>query len=369
MSQPPREITMMQAITVIVSSIIGVGVLALPLFAVQAANSGAPLVTLLGSLLATFGLSLIAMLGMRFPDQSIILYSEVIIGKWLALLGNLAIFFFFAMLTSLTAREFGEVVVTSVLKNTPVEVTVIVMLVLAAISSRNNITTFAYIHFFYFPLLLVPALIIVALSLKTAETIYLQPIYGNAPTNLLQGTLVIAALFQPAFVMSIIIPYMKNPQKAIHSSLWGLLIAGGLYVMIVIAAVSRFGSEEILKLLWPFLELAKATSLPANILERIDAAFLAVWVTAVFTTLLTSYFMTIYSLTAMLKLKDHKMFSIFFLPVIFILAMQPKSIISMYSTITIFGKIGLVLTIGYPGILLLIAILRKKKGGTVDPYH
>lgn len=362
MDQQPRQITVMQAAAVIVSSIIGVGVLALPLFAVQAANSGAPLVTLLASLLACFGLMLVTWLGMRFPDQSIIHYSEEIIGKWLARLGSVLIIVFFAILTSMTAREFGEVVVTSVLKNTPVEVTVIVMLVLAAVSARNNITTFAYIHYFYFPLLLFPALMIVALSLKNAELIYLQPIWGNEPRDMVQGILVIATLFQSSFIMAIIIPYMKHPKKAMRSSIWGMVIAGGLYVMIVIAAIGRFGSEEIKNLLWPTLELAKATSLPANILERLDAAFLAVWVTAVFTTLFSSYFLTIYSLTSLFRLQDHKLFSFFFLPFVFVMALQPRNIITMYSIISNVGRIGLLLTIAYPALLLIIAMIRKKRG-------
>lgn len=110
-----RQITVIQAAAILVSTIIGVGVLALPLFAVQAADSGAPLVTILGVLLAVIGLVLVTMLGMRFPNHTFIQYSEQIIGKSVALIGSVLIIIFFSVLTSLTAREFGEVVVTSVL--------------------------------------------------------------------------------------------------------------------------------------------------------------------------------------------------------------------------------------------------------------
>ncbi|GIQ63746.1 hypothetical protein PACILC2_23140 [Paenibacillus cisolokensis] len=92
---------------------------------------------------------------------------------------------FFAILAALIAREFGEVVITAVLKNTPLEVTVLVMLIMAAVSSRKNLTTFAYIHYFYSPLLLFPVLIIVVLSLKNAEVINLLPIWGNNPSGML----------------------------------------------------------------------------------------------------------------------------------------------------------------------------------------
>jgi spore germination protein len=357
-----RQITVIQTAAILVSTIIGVGVLPLPLFAVRAGDSAAPLITLFGMAVAFIGLALVTWLGKRFSDKTIILYSEDIIGKWPARLGSAAIIVFFAILTSLTAREFGEVVVTSVLKQTPVEVTVIVMLVLAAISTRNTITTFAYIHNFYFPLLIVPVILIVALSLKNAEVINLQPIFGSDPKGILKGTFTIAALFQGSFVLSIIIPSMRSPHKAMKASVWGIIIAGGLYVIIVAAAVSVFGAEEIKNLLWPTLELAKATSLPANILERLDAAFLAVWVTAVFTTLLSSYYFTIYSMSQLFRLDDHKMFSFFLLPLVFVMAMLPTSIVQMYDIIEFVGRIGLYITIGYPGLLLMISIIRKKRG-------
>ncbi|WP_435172000.1 GerAB/ArcD/ProY family transporter [Paenibacillus glycanilyticus] len=360
-----RQITVIQAAAVLVSTIIGVGVLALPLFAVRAADSGGPLVTFLAMMLAFVGLSLIARLGMRFPDETIIRYSEKIIGKWLAWIGSVFIILFFAVLTSLTAREFGEVVVTSVLKSTPVEVTVIAMLLLAAISTRHGITTFAHIHTFYFPFLLVPVLVIAALALKNAEAINLLPIWGNEPGGMIKGTLTIAALFQGAFVLTAVIPSMKHPGKAMKASFWGMLIAGGLYVIIVAATISVFGSEEIKKLLWPTLELAKATSLPANILERMDAAFLAVWVTAVFTTLFSSYFFTIYSMSHLFRLKEHKLFSYFILPFVFVMAMVPQNIIQMYEIIENVGRIGLIITIAYPGLLLIVSILRKKRGKPV----
>jgi spore germination protein len=351
-----------QAAIVIFSTIIGVGVLALPLFAARAAESGAPLLALLGMLLAFIGLFFIILLGMRYPQQTIIQYSEKLIGKWLARFINILLILFFAVLTSLASREFGEVVVTSVLQSTPLEVTVIVMLSLAAISSRNDMTTFAYIHHLYFPLILFPGIVIVVLSLKNAVVINLLPILGNEHHGYLNGILLIAALFQSSAVITMIIPAMRRPDRAISAGIFGMILSGGLYLLIVVATVSVFGSEEIKQLLWPTLELAKTTSLPANVLERLDGAFIAVWVTAVFTTLFSTYYFTIHSLSQLLRLRDHKLFSFMLLPFVFVIAMLPQNVVQMYDIISIIGRYGLVLTILYPGILLLVAFIRKARG-------
>jgi spore germination protein len=203
--------------------------------------------------------------------------------------------------------------------------------------------------------------VIASLSLKNADIINLLPILGNEQHDLLKGVFTVAALFQGSFVLTMIIPAMRHPSRVMKASIWAMLITGGLYVTIVVATVGLFGAEEIKKLLWPTLELAKATSLPANILERMDAAFLAVWVTAVFTTLFSSYYLTLHSVSKLFRLRDHRMFSFFLLPFVFIVAMLPQNIMQMYDIIESVSRIGLVITIVYPSLLLIVAVIRGKR--------
>lgn len=358
----PREITVIQAATILISTIIGVSVLPLPLIAARAADTGAPLVTLIGIVISFFGLAVVTKLGMRFPEQSIIRYSEVILGKWMGRICSLMLIVFFSLLTGLASREFGEVVISAVLQETPLEVTVIVMLLLAAIFTRNDVNTFAYIHYFYLPVILAPVLIIVALSFKNANVLYLQPLWGNDPSGMITGTLTIAALFQGSFIMTMVIPSMRNPQKAMKATLWAFIIAGGLYLLIVLATVSVFGPEEIKKLLWPTLELARDTSLPGNILQRLDVIFIAVWVTAVFTTIYSTYMFTVYAMSKLFRVRDHKMFSFFILPIVFVIAMIPQNTLQMYEIIQLVGMLGLIITILYPLLLYVIHIITKKRG-------
>jgi spore germination protein len=359
----PKEISTLEASSIVISTVIGVGVLPLPLFAVQAGNTAAPLVTLMAMGISFIGIVLITLLGMRYPEHTIITYSQKIIGKWLGKLFGLLIILFFAVLTSLASREFGEVVITAVLRETPLEVTVLVMLILAAFSTRHDMITFSYIQLFYLPVIVGPAILIVILSLKNANILYLLPVWGNQPDLMLMlsGALTIAALFQGTFVMTIVIPSMRNSKKAMKASLWGILISGGLYVLIVIATLSVFGPGEISQLLWPTLELARTTSLPGNILQRLDVVFLAIWVVSVFTTLLSSFKLTIHSIGQFFGLRDHKMFSFFILPLVFIIAMLPQNILHMYGIIRLVGKIGLFLTIGYPMFLLIVDSIKKKR--------
>jgi spore germination protein len=56
------------------------------------------------------------------------------------------------------------------------------------------------------------------------------------------------------------------------------------------------------------------------------------------------------------------MFSMMILPFVFVLAMLPQNVLNMYDIIVWIGQIGLLITVGYPLMLLLMAGLRKKRG-------
>jgi spore germination protein len=355
-------LTKPQVIAILINSIIGAGILPMPVFPVRAADHGAPLITVLAFVMAYIGLACMALLGSRFPKQNFVTLSEMVIGKWPARFFTFLFACYLGALTAFTAREFGEVVITSVLKSTPLEVTVILMLVLGAVSARSDMNTFAYMHMFYVPFVVIPAWLIVFLSLKNAEPLNLLPIWGNESGNWFNGIIAVASLTQASFIITLVIPYMKNPEKALRTATLSILVTGSLYVAIVVACVGVFGPEEIKILLWPTLELAKTTSLPANILERLDAAFLALWLTAVFTNILSTYFFTVHAFSNVFKLRDYRFLTMFILPFIFVLAMQPKSIIQMYTDIYQIGRVGYLILVGYAATLLLIAILRGIRG-------
>jgi spore germination protein len=56
------------------------------------------------------------------------------------------------------------------------------------------------------------------------------------------------------------------------------------------------------------------------------------------------------------------MFSMMILPFVFVVAMLPQNVLNMYDIIVRVGQIGLLITVGYPLLLLLMAGLRKKRG-------
>ena len=362
-SPPQKVILPSQKMAIIASTILGVGVLALPRIATEMADTGAPLATALAALVGLLGLVIMVNLGNRFPDMTIYQYSQLITGRFFGKVFGLLFAGFFAVLTALAAREFGEVVVTVVLKRTPLEVTTVILILLAASATRNNMGTFARIHQFYLPFVVIPSVLIVLLSLKNAHSIYLLPLWGNGVRGLLRGTVLIAALFQGFAVAGITHTYLTNRKLALRAASEGLAIAGFVYVLAVAGALAVFGPQEIRGLMWPTLELAKTTAVPGGIIERLDAPFIIVWVTAVFTTVYSTYMLAAVGVAQCCGVQDHKTFVFPLIPVIYVLALRPSNIEVLYRIISVVGVAGLPLTICWPALLWLIAAVRGLRTG------
>ncbi|MEY9092236.1 GerAB/ArcD/ProY family transporter [Paenibacillus sp. RC84] len=357
-----QRLTNWQAMCILISTIAGVGVLPLPRLAVTAGETAAPLITAGGILLGALLVMLWSLLGMRFPDLSPVAYSKLILGKWAsgALLVVIALFYLVA--TAFSFREFSEVTGTFVLRRTPLEVILFMMLLLVVLSARKDIYSFTLIHAFYTPFVVGPVVVIMMLSFKEVELLNLQPFTTNPDFTFWIGSLGITTLFRNVVIYTFIVPRMRNPQKALKVGLTGTAISGGLYLVIVITTVGVFGAEEIKRLVWPTLELGRATIVPGEFLERMDAIFLVTWIISVFNSLLSGYYLILLIIKEELGLKDHRMLATFLMPFMFLAAMMPQNVIQLYRLSTHILPWGLIAMIVIPSALLLIAGIRGKGG-------
>lgn len=366
----PKAIPSFQIAAGLGTAIIGVGILAFPRITVEYTKTAAPLTTLIAIVLMMLAALVLAYLGNQYPEETIFAYAERLVGKWLSGFFTVLISLYFLVLGALAAREFGEVVVTSVLQRTPIPVTVLVMLLLATIASRNDIAVFSRILTFYMPFVYLPALIIVVTSLRNASSTNLKPLLaGIAETNFggfITSTLIVAALFQNFFILGLQIPFMYRPRQAFKSTLIGVGSAGALYLILMYSTLAVFGLEEMKKLLWPTLELAKTAAVPTFYIERMDPVFLAVWVTAVFCAIFAAYYIGVQGLGHILQFHDHRVLALPVLPVILLIAKLPSNIYVLYQIVKVFGMSGLILTIGFPLLLLMVHFLRPR---TKIPVH
>lgn len=363
----PKQITTFQCIAIVINSTIGISILALPRIASEKVGAGAFLVTCIGMFFAIISVLFIALVSKRFPKEPIIQYGQKLIGKPLGKVFGFILIGYFFIITALVVREFGEVMNTSLLHDTPMSATIIAMLLLVAIATRNSLTTIAYMHSYYLPFIVIPILLMVIFAIQDVDPRHMKPFFGNDTTfmDFISGGLAVAGLpfiHVGLFIVPIIATHLIDAKKIVKGSMWG----GGLSALIILLAtgvtVAVFGSEEIDNSLWPMLVLTRMTELPAAILERLDIIFLVVWIISAFTTILSGYLIGIELSSQLFNLRSHRVLSYLALPIVYVLSLYPQHVHHLYRLIDVIGTWGTPLTMGYPLLLLLVSLARKKGG-------
>lgn len=362
MDKHRERITPWQLTFIVISSILGVSMLAFPRFVVKGAGLGAPLASLFGVSVAFVGLVSIVLLGRRFPKHTLVKYNEIILGKAVGRIFTGVIILFFVLIMGLETRQFSEVIAGGILPSTPIHIAIFMMIFLCATTSFQNVSTFAYIHFFYMPLIIFPLLLVILPIYRDIEVYHLTPIIGNNLVwkEFIQGGLVVTQAMLSFFIITMVIPYMKEPKKCVKSGIVGFIIASLFVMFIVIIVVGVFGEEEVHQMIWPTLILGRMISVPGDILARVDAILIISWIYGVFTTQLSYYFLIVRGIGELFRYYNYRVIALLGTPVVFVIALLPRNIYEMYDYILFATFFGLPLTIIYPVFLLVIAKLRKK---------
>lgn len=357
-----------QQTSLVTSTLIGVGVLTLPRTATALLKEAGWMATLLGSALVMFAMVLISWLSKCFPGLTFVEYTSLVwgtpkkpwLGKLLGFPWVFAMLIFFYLATALTARVFGEVVVTAVLLETPLEVLIISMFFLALFLCLHEVEVVARVNELLFPLILFPILFIALASFQKAEWNNVLPLFSSSWTNLVISGTNTALAFQGYEIMLIFFAFAKLGTDKMRAGLIGVGFAAVVYTLIVLAGIVVFGYEEMQRQTWPTLELVKNTKIPGLILERLESAFLGVWVAAVFTSTGNYYYAFIYGLRQYFgrgMLFQRTAAFIFLIP-LFYISLVPKNIEAVNQAGTTLGRIGLVITIGVPLVYVLVTLLR-----------
>ncbi|EGL82740.1 spore germination protein [Caldalkalibacillus thermarum TA2.A1] len=362
-------ITPRESGSLIASTLIGVGVLTLPRSMSEVAREGAWLTTILGGLVTLALLIIWTRLSFRFPLKSMASYAPEILGPKNAsnIMGKIVAapfiigfigYWLFAV--AVVLRAFGEVVVTTVLVNTPLEVIILTMLFLAYMLTLYEVDVVARVNELVLPLIVIPVVLIILFSLQSFRLEYFLPLWPDLRLkDLLQGILISVFAYLGYEIITVFGGYTFVTKKTLPANVGGFLTSLFINTAIVIVAVGSFGVEELQKLLWPTFELVKVTEVPGVILERVESAFLGVWVAAVF----TSSANLIYAASFLAKKfvgkgKTH-ICALFFIPLIYWLALLPENVHILFEWQTYAGYAGLMASGAVPILLSILARIRK----------
>ena len=349
-----------QIAVIIIMTVISVGVFSIAADAADAAGTDGWLVVALSGAINVLAVFIIVKLNSKFPGKTFAEYSQTVIGIIPGKILTSLFAIYLLIVIAYVTRAFTEVVKMFLLFRTPTEVIMLSLILVCTYIVRGGAECIGRVNELIFPILFIPFFIVMMFGVPLMDFSNLRPVLQTPPVKILTAIPALIFSFGGIEVVLFYIGFMKNPKKAYKPAIIAVLFITLFLIMATAFCIAAFGKNATSHFLWPLVNYIRAISLPGLFIERLDGVILSLWILAVFTTIVSAYFIVSYSISKVVGTKEQKQYVLPLAIVIYYLALQPDSLAELYEWGgTIFPYAISSFLYAVPIMLLLIAKLRK----------
>jgi spore germination protein KB len=282
MKMEKENISLSQLLTLLINFLIGSAIV---VGVGGEAKNDAWLAILLGGLIGISIISVVHFFIFRFPDKNLFQVSEFCIGRKITIVFTFMYIIYFLYISSRVIRDFGELMATAILPNTPIEMMSLTFCLLMGYVIYLGIEVLARTSEIFTPYLF-GFFLLLAIFLMASGSVdfkYLQPILGEGIMPVIKTAFTDLSFFPygEMIAFSVIYASLTNKKYSLRVSIVGvgmatLLLCGSSLLMIV-----TLGVDSVARSNFPLLSTARAVSI-GNFIERIDAIVVFIIMLGVF---------------------------------------------------------------------------------------
>jgi len=226
---------------------------------------------------------IIGKLATRFPDKSIIQYSKELLGPWTG--GILVLFYLWLYLhmASTDLRMYAEIIKISFLTETPLVVIMGLMTMTVFMVVYHGLEPLGRCADIIFPLFFTMVILTLLVPLIKSDFINLEPVMARGLSPVVRGGIIPAMITAQYINLAMLTPSLNEPEKALRTALWSLVLSSLLLVFFAIIVVSVLGASEGARSIFPVFKMIRATRV-SEFLERIEALTVFAWGLGLFIT-------------------------------------------------------------------------------------
>jgi spore germination protein KB len=357
------KITALQTTMLMMSAILPTAIIYLPSLIYREATRDAwasvILVTVFGLVVA----AIVTGLGLRFPDMTIIQYSELLAGKVVGKAIGLVFIAFFIFINAVILREFTEMYTIMFMPNTPALVFSIGIVVTSAYIVRGGVEVLARVNEIVLPTAVALSLAIVVLASNNMKLSNLAPMFENGFLPAFRGAYVAALFFAETVFMLMLIPYLERPSEARLAVRRGIILVGVLQLVAVVAVEAAFGAR-CARLQFPTVTLTRLVSI-RDILERLEPFVMYIWVAGGAVKVGIFLYCSALAASQWLNLRDYRVAVLPIGAVLVVIAtVLWRSVNQLIDFISrVMPPYFLAIEVGLPLALLVLALVRGKGAG------
>ncbi len=299
------KISVWQAAIVTLTHPLGTGIFVLPAFAINWAKEDAWLIEILVTFPVLIIVFTVDKLGRMFPGQTIVEYSETILGKYFGKFVGFLITFYFFYIGSVIIFEMASFLASVIMPETPIVIFIAITGLVIAYTVYNGVEIIARLNVWFFSVVVLSLVLITLLATNNMNPDFFRPFLANGLKPVLAGCPAPYAWRGTTMVMAMLIPYVNKPEKVRMPYLYGVLILGFLFELNTVSNLATFGPFEGGRISLPMVEMVKLINV-ADFIQHIEALLVLVWVGGVFTMSTGWFYCSVLGTAQLLKLRDYR---------------------------------------------------------------
>lgn len=358
------KINTSQAVIFLLSVILGTGILDLPRTAAKSAGPDGWLLIILAGVFTFCGSLFTASLIKRYPQDTLVEFSEKLVGKFFSTIIVLVFIIIWSSMTAFTVRNFSGVMNTYMLERTPKEFIILTQMILAVYLIRHGIEPMARVFEVMLPVKIIPIIIMYLIAIPSADFTELLPFMQVSLSEALGCMWKMSFSFLGFDTFLMLGPYLAKPDHSKRIMFFGIFSSMIIYLFITVVVFAVLGVADTKIILWPTMSIIRSIKIPGGIFERFDAVILALWTIASFTTICIGYYVASSALSHLIKAEEVKYTVTLLFPWIFLVSILPGNVLEVLNWGRKLGVINMTLSISIPALLYFISIFKDKRGKT-----
>lgn len=301
----------------------------------------------------------------KYPDIPLTVYIEKLLGKFIGRILALVYILYFMYIASRVLRDFGDLIITTILYDTPLIVVNLLMLLIIGYGVYLGIEVLGRSGELFFAL-------VICLSILFSSLIFasdlpklknLQPFLeeGFKPVLTTVFPLTLTFPFGEMVVFTMLLPYLNEPSKGKKIGLYAMIFSGLLLSFTIALNISVLGPDSAANVPFPLYESISKVNV-GGIIQRIDSIAVVTLIIGGFFKIAIFSYAAVIGLGNLLKANNHQKFVF---PICLIILISSILIASNFVEHIEIGLekvpyyLHLPLQVGIPLVLLIVSMLQK----------
>lgn len=274
------RISLLQAVLLVITTVTSTGHLLFVRIVAHYAGRDGWLSLLVALGLWGAGLLLTLRLLARHPGRSLVEISRARLGPIAGWIAGLVLVGYFALVNAVVLRSFADFMRLT-MPQTPLIVMILVMLALAAGTSRLGVEALARANEVVLPLLIVTGMLVSIMVSKDKQARYLLPILEQGWEPVFAGALALTGLFAEAVVLGMLASAVQLPERSTGRAMWVVVVLGVMFLGPITGPTAVFGIANVRAMFYPTWEEVKIVQV-AEFTAHLDVMGILLWTLGTF---------------------------------------------------------------------------------------